>query len=50
MFERSGFSERSNLTFGVNFNFLVPLNYPIYLEDGLEELYLTGRFFVDSMI
>jgi len=49
MFERSGFSERSTLTFWVNVNSLVTLKGPIHLGDSLEELYLTGRFFVDSI-
>ena len=49
MFERSGFSERSSSTFWVNVNSLVTWKGPIHLLDSLEEFYLAGRFFVDSM-
>jgi len=49
IFERSGFSERSSATFWVNVNSLVILKGPIHLGDSLEELYLAGSFFVDSM-
>ena len=49
IFERSGFSERSSSAFWVNVNSLVSLKCPIYFGDSLEELYLAGRFFIDSM-
>jgi len=49
MFERLWFSERSSSTFWVNVNSLVTLKDPIHLGDSLDELYLAGRFFVDSM-
>jgi len=49
MFERSGFSEKSTSTFWVNVNSLVTLKDPMHLREDLQELYLTGRFFVDSM-
>jgi len=49
IFERSGFSERSSSTLWVHVNSLLTLKGPIYLGDSLEELYLAGRFFVDSI-
>jgi len=50
IFERLGYPDRSSSTFCVNVNSLVALKGPIHLRDSLEELYLGGRFFVDSMI
>jgi len=49
MFERSGFCERSSSTFWVNVYSLVTLKGPMHLGYSLDELYLAGRFFVDSM-
>jgi len=49
MFARSLFSEKSSSTFWVNVNSLVTLKGLIHLGVSLGELYLAGRFFIDSM-